>query len=126
MKLLFNDFFYSYLIYYITNVRSCAYIGLVPPGSNAYSKGIWYFISSVSRNGNVIYLIGYPLTCNGTADFSYNPSSPPAIDMTLCSTCGQYTNYFGLQDGVIAIVNQKVPALSTTLYMRITLPPDIT
>lgn len=126
MKLLFNDFFYSYFTYYITKVRSCVIIGLVPPGSYTVSKAIWYRISSVTRDGNIIYLVGYPLPCNGTADFTYDARSTPQVDMSLCSTCGDYTNHFGLYGGLITIVNQNVQALSTTLYIRITLPPDIT
>ncbi len=126
MKILTNDFFYSLILYVLNKVYSCLVIffTLYAP----YLVTIPYTISQISRQNNIIYLTGLStcsqsISCNpgGTSTRTYNATLGP------CNVCGAAAfNYIDALADAIQLISCNVPAASTNIFIRITLPPDIT
>lgn len=123
MKVLFSNFFISVLNYFIKNVGNCFCVRLVPPGTINYFS-LFFFFSSINRNGNVIYIVALPSAyCNGnwtfqSSDIVYGVIANAGTNCAIYSFLGPNIPAY--------ILNPNVQSVSTTLYVRITLPPDIT
>lgn len=121
MKLIFSEFFYSLVKYYTSNIGNCILIQVVPPPYIGYSN-IYFLINSVTRDGNTIYVIALPPTCNTLSTF--RSTATIYANIGKCNGCS-VVSYFN-PTVTAYIPNQDIQVLSTTFYIRIILPPDIT
>ena len=123
MKVLFSNFFISVLNYFIQNVGNSFFVKVVPPGTPNYYP-LFFFFSSIKQNGNVIYIVALPSAyCNGNWTFQ-STSTVYGVIAKARSDCYIYGE---VGPNIPAYMfNPNVPSVSTTIYVRITLPPDIT
>lgn len=115
MRLLITDFLYSAIVYYINNLYNCYQILALSGNATVV---INYQITQITRQENIIYLIGTS-PCNATLNIT-----SISLSVVKCTSCSDGSRS-GLVNNSFVILNPNVNVLSTTFYIRITLPQDI-